>query len=283
MEELFVVGAGTMGSGIAHAAALTGHTAHIFDSDPQAVKRSLDRIDAIMASQVERGKLSADDRERVRSRIRPALSLEETRGATFVIEAVIEKEDVKKGVFRELDPLLRDDAVLATNTSSISITELAKVTSHPGRVVGTHFFNPAQVMKLVEVVRGAETTDATVDRAKRLADEMDKTAIEVRVDSPGFVVNRILMPFLSEAVKVLEEGVASRDDIDTAVRLGLNHPMGPLTLLDFTGVDVCTYVMEYFLKEFGDGRYAPPQTLKRMTRAGWHGRKAGKGFYDYGG
>lgn len=283
MEELFVVGSGTMGSGIAHAAALQGLTVHIYDTDPAAVDRALERMETIMARQVERGKLTAEDREQVRSRIHPTSSLAEGAGAaSFVVEAVVEKEDLKKEVFRELDPLLTKDAVLATNTSSISITELAKVTSHPERVVGTHFFNPAQVMKLVEVVRGAATADATVERAKRLADSMDKTAIEVKIDSPGFVVNRILMPFLAEAVKVLEEGIATKEDIDTAVRLGLNHPMGPLTLLDFTGVDVCTYVMEYFLKEFGDARYAPPQTLKRLTRAGWHGRKAGKGFYEYG-
>lgn len=283
MEEIFVVGAGTMGRGIAHVAALTGHRARLFDQDPAQVERAVAAMDAIMAGQVERGKIGEAQRQAALNLVTPVSTMAEgAKGATFAVEAVIEKEGPKKEVLAELDGLLEADAVIATNTSSISITELAHATKRRDKVVGMHFFNPAQVMKLVEVVRGVETSDGTVARGRALADALGKTPIEVRIDSPGFVVNRILMPFLAEAVRVLEEGVASRDDIDTAVKLGLNHPMGPLTLLDFTGVDVCTYVMDYFHQEFGDAKYAPPQTLRRLTRAGHHGRKSGRGFYDYG-
>lgn len=281
-ETLLVIGSGTMGTGIAHAAALAGLEARMYDTEPTQVQRAVKTMNGIMDRQVEKGKLDPEEMKRVQARVKAVSSLEEgAKGATFAVEAIIEKVEPKKEIFKALDALLPQDAILATNTSSISITEIARATQDPSRVVGMHFFNPAQLMKLVEVIRGFETADETVTRAKALAEAMGKTPVEVKKDSPGFVVNRILMPLLSEAVKVLEEGIASAEDIDTAVRLGLNHPMGPLTLLDFTGIDVCTYVMDYFHDEFGDPMYAPPQTMKRLMRAGRLGRKTGAGFYTY--
>jgi len=281
-ESLLVVGAGQMGSGIAHLAAQSGLTVRLTDQDPSQVTRGLDRIRQLNQRAVDKGRLSADEAKALIASIHPVADIAAgAAGASFAIEAVVERVEVKQAVFKALDAHLAANAVIATNTSSISITQLAASVRDPRRVVGMHFFNPPVVMKLVEVIRGLGSSDQTVQRAKDLAEAMGKTAIEVKKDSPGFIVNRILMPFLAEAVKVYAEGLASAEDIDTAIRLGLNHPMGPLTLLDFTGVDVCLDVMDYFQREFGLPEYAPPVEMRRLVRAGRVGKKAGAGFFDY--
>ncbi len=281
-ETLLVVGAGQMGSGIAHLAAQSGLSVHLTDQDMTQVERGLGRIRQFTARDVDKGRLTADQAADVLKRIEPVWDIAQgAKGVSFAIEAVVERVDVKQAVFSALDAHLESDAVIATNTSSISITQLATSVRDPSRVVGMHFFNPPVVMKLVEVIRGLGSSDQAVRRAKDLAAKMGRTAIEVKKDSPGFVVNRILMPFLAEAVKVYSEGLASAEDIDTAVRLGLNHPMGPLTLLDFTGIDVCLDVMDYFHRELGQGEYAPPIEMRRLVRAGRLGKKARAGFFDY--
>jgi 3-hydroxybutyryl-CoA dehydrogenase len=198
-----------------------------------------------------------------------------------VIEAVLEDLNLKKEVFSALDQIVREGVILATNTSSMSITEIAAATQHPERVAGMHFFNPAQLMKLVEVVRGYQTSDETVEELKALSKQLTKEPVEVKKDTPGFIVNRIMIPQFIEAIKLLEEGVASAEDIDKAVTLGLNYPMGPFTLQDFAGVDIGYHVMEYFKEEFNDDHFAPPLLLKQLVRAGRHGKKTGAGFYDY--
>ncbi len=281
-ETLLVVGAGQMGGGIAHLAAQSGLEVRLADLDPAQVERAIGRITKLNQRSVEKGRLTSEEAAALIGRIKPVPDVRAgAAGASFAIEAVVERVEVKQAVFSELDAQLGEDAVIATNTSSISITQLAASVRHPDRVVGMHFFNPPVVMKLVEVIRGLPTADRTVARAKALAEAMGRTPIEVKKDSPGFVVNRILMPFLAEAVKVYAEGLASPEDIDTAIRLGLNHPMGPLTLLDFTGIDVCLDVMDYFHHEFGEAAYAPPVEMRRLVRAGRVGKKAGAGFYDY--
>lgn len=214
-------------------------------------------------------------------RIQVTTNLEDFKQADIVIEAVIEDLEVKKSVFAKLDQITSDHVILATNTSSMSITEIASATNRPERVAGMHFFNPAQIMKLVEVVRGYKTSDETVVELKEFAKKLNKEPVEVKKDTPGFIVNRIMIPQFIEAIKLLEEGVATAEDIDKAVTLGLNYPMGPFTLQDFAGVDIGYYVMEYMKNEFNDNRFAPPMLLKQLVRAGRLGRKTGAGFYDY--
>jgi len=233
-----------------------------------------------MARSVEKGKMSEEQRQACLGRIKGTIVLEDFADADFVIEAIIEDLDLKKEVFKALDKICRPEIVLATNTSSMSITAIAASTNRPDKVCGMHFFNPAQIMRLVEVIRGLGTSDETMAAAKALAESFGKKAIEVKKDSPGFVVNRIFIPHLVEAARVLQEGVASMEDIDTAVKLGLNYPMGPFELMDFTGIDIACFVMEYFADEFRDGHYAPPQIIKQLVRAGRLGKKTGSGFYS---
>ncbi|WP_338448738.1 3-hydroxyacyl-CoA dehydrogenase family protein [Niallia oryzisoli] len=281
IQTIGVVGAGSMGSGIANLAALNGFQVILRDIEERYLDNALQRMDQFMSKSVQRGKLTEEQKQEALGRISITTNLEEFSAADVVIEAVIEDLDLKKEVFRELDRIAREDVILATNTSSMSITEIASVTNRPERVAGMHFFNPAQLMRLVEVVRGYQTSDETVEELKELSRKLSKTPVEVKKDSPGFIVNRIMVPQFIEAIKLLEEGVASAEDIDQAVTLGLNYPMGPFTLQDFAGVDIGYHVMEYFKNEFNNDQYAPPLLLKQLVRSGRLGKKTGAGFYDY--
>lgn len=279
---LGVLGAGTMGAAIAHTAALHGIPAVCVDVSEDILDRARRRIDGLMKGRIERGKFTEEERQAVWERLSFTTDHDRLSGADFVIEAIIEDLAAKKAAFADLDRICREGVVLATNSSSMSITEIATATKRRDRVVGMHFFNPPQVMKLVEVVRGLETSDATVAEAKALAERMGRVPVEVRKDTPGYIVNRILMPQFIEALRLVEEGVATPEEIDKAVTLGLNYPMGPFTLMDFTGNDVNHHVLEYFRQESGDPYYTPPHLLKSMVRAGRLGRKTGRGFYEYG-
>jgi 3-hydroxybutyryl-CoA dehydrogenase len=250
------------------------------DASADLARRSVEKLGATLGKLVEKGKLSAAEREAVLGRIRPAASLDDCAGADLAIEAVIENEGAKTEIFRKLDAVLPAHAILASNTSSISITALAAATKRPAQFVGMHFMNPPPVMQLVEIIRGLQTSDATYEAVVTLAKRFGKTTVTSK-DSPGFIVNRILIPLLNEACFALQEGLASPEDIDTAVKLGLNHPMGPLTLADFVGLDTCLYIAEVLHRELGDDKYRPAPLLRNYVAAGWFGRKSGRGFYRY--
>ncbi|MED3662405.1 3-hydroxyacyl-CoA dehydrogenase family protein [Ureibacillus sp. FSL K6-8385] len=281
IKTVGVIGAGTMGSGIANLIASSGFQVILHDVETRFLDNGLSRIEKFMQKSVEKGKITESEKAEVLERIRPTTNLEDLKEADLAIEAVIENLDVKKEVFSKLDDILPEGAIIATNTSSMSITELAETTKRPERVAGMHFFNPAQIMKLVEVVRGLKTSDETVAEIKAFSKQLGKEPIEVKKDVPGFIVNRIMIPQFIEAIRLLEEGVATAEDIDKAVTLGLNYPMGPFTLQDYAGVDVGYYVMEYMKNELNDNRFAPPLLLKQLVRAGRLGKKTGAGFYDY--
>jgi 3-hydroxybutyryl-CoA dehydrogenase len=281
IRRVGVVGCGLMGSGITEVAARSGYEVIVQELTPELLQRGLERLDGSMRRAVQRGKLEEAARAAARGRVRGTTTLADLAACDLVVEAVIEKMEEKKAVLRELDLLLPPEAVLASNTSSLSITELAAVTRRPARVVGLHFFNPVPVMPLVEIVRGLTTSDDVVQAMREFAQTLGKTVV-VAKDAPGFIVNRLLIPYLLDAIRVLELGVASREDIDTAIALGLGHPMGPLTLLDFVGLDTTYYIAEAMFQEFKDARCAPPPLLKQMVLAGWWGRKTGRGFYEYG-
>ncbi|WP_363549467.1 3-hydroxyacyl-CoA dehydrogenase family protein [Caldifermentibacillus hisashii] len=276
-----VVGAGAMGSGIANLAALSGYQVILRDVEKRLLDNGLTRIEKFMDKSVAKGKITESEKEEVLNRITTTIDLEVLKDADIVIEAIIEDLDAKKSVFRELDRILEEDVIIATNTSSMSISEIAGSTNRADRVAGLHFFNPAQLMKLVEVVRGYYTSDATVEELNTFAKSLKKEPVVVNKDTPGFIVNRIMIPQFIEAIKLLEEGVASPADIDKAVKLGLNYPMGPFELQDYAGVDIGYYVMEYMAKEFNDTRFAPPMLLKQMIRANRLGKKSNGGFYEY--
>lgn len=281
IKTIGIVGAGSMGAGIANLAALNGFNVVLRDIEERYLEGALARIDQFMSKSVERGKMTEDQKQQTLARIETTTKLEELKDVDVVIEAVIEDLELKKDVFSQLDEIVREDVIVATNTSSMSITEIAAATRRPDRVAGMHFFNPAQLMKLVEVVRGFETSDETVSTLKALSEQLKKEVVEVKKDTPGFIVNRIMVPQFIEAIRLLEEGVASAEDIDKAVKFGLNYPMGPFELQDYAGVDIGYYVMEYFSNEFNDSRFAPPLLMKQMMRAGRLGKKSGAGFYDY--
>jgi len=280
VRTLAVVGAGQMGGGIAQVAAQAGIDVILADATPELAQKGVDRISAALAKLVEKGKLEAAARSAALARIKVAKALEDFGGADMSVEAVVENQAAKEALFRKLDAILPPQAILATNTSSISITAIAAVTRRPAQVVGMHFMNPVPVMQLVEVIRGLQTSDATYQAVLDLAKKLGKTTVTSR-DSPAFIVNRILIPLLNEACFALQEGLASAEDIDTAVKLGLNHPMGPLTLADFVGLDTCLSIAEVLQRELGDDKYRPAPILRQYVAAGWLGRKSGRGFYDY--
>ncbi len=282
IRRVGVVGCGLMGSGIAEVCARAGYDVVVREVNQELLQRGLSRIEGSLRRAVERGKLEEASARRAREAIRGTVALGDLADSDLVIEAVVEQMTEKKAVLRELDGLCPPQAIFASNTSSLSITEMAAASGRADRVVGLHFFNPVPVMALVELVRGLQTSDQTVEAAKTFAQSVGKTVVLVK-DYPGFIVNLLLIPYLLDAVRALELGVASKEDIDHAVTLGLNHPMGPLTLLDFVGLDTTYYIAEAMHAEFKDPRYAPPPLLKQMVLAGYLGRKSGRGFYEYGG
>ncbi|MCL6638259.1 MAG: 3-hydroxyacyl-CoA dehydrogenase family protein [Firmicutes bacterium] len=281
VKKIAVLGAGSMGGGIAQVAAQAGFDVILSDVDRIYVDRAFGRMDKFLAKSVEKGKMTAEQKDAVLGRIVPATGVDSFGDADFVIEAIIENLDLKKEAFAQMDQVCKPEAYLTTNTSSMSITVIANATKRPDKVAGMHFFNPAPIMKLVEVIRGYYTSDETVRVTSEVAKKMGKTTVEVKKDSPGFIVNRVFMAHLIEAMRLVDEGVATMEDIDTAVKLGLNYPMGPFELQDFAGVDIGYHVANYFCEEFKDMRWNPPQVLKDMIRAGRLGRKTGAGFYNY--
>lgn len=281
MSEVFgVVGAGTMGNGIAQVAARAGFEVIMRDVAPDFLARGMTAVDKSLQRDVDKERLTADEKEAIVARIKTTTELSDLRDAFIVVEAVTEDLAVKSEVFKTLDGVVNADAILASNTSSISITKLGNVTRRPGKVIGMHFMNPVPVMKLVEIIRGAATTDETYEKIHALTDKLGKIPLACQ-DSPGFISNRVLMPMINEAVFALYEGVATRESIDGIMKLGMNHPMGPLTLADFIGLDVCLAIMNVLHDGFGDSKYRPCPLLKRYVDAGWLGRKSGRGFYEY--
>ena len=278
--KVAVIGGGTMGNGIVHVFAQYGHDVTLIDLDRGALDRALGTIARNLDRQVKKGALADADKDATLKHISAATDLGAAAGADLAIEAVFESFEVKKAIFERLDAVLDPEAVLASNTSSISITRLAACTSRPGRVIGMHFMNPVPVMKLVEVISGQATDPAVLARIMAVSVELGKTPVAVQ-DYPGFISNRVLMPMINEAVQCLMEGVADRDAIDTVMKLGMAHPMGPLQLADFIGLDVCLDIMNVLYDGFKDGKYRPSPLLVRMVAAGHLGRKTGRGFYDY--
>ena len=281
VKRIGVVGAGTMGRGIAQVCATSGFNVVMSDVSADAVAAGLASIEKQLARAVEKERMSAAEKDAVLSRIETATGVEAMAGADVCIEAATENPDVKLDLFRDLESVCRADAILASNTSSISLTKIAGACARPERVIGMHFFNPVPLMKLVELIRAMQTSDATFEAAKALADRLCKTPVAV-ADSPGFVVNRMLVPMINEAVYAFAEGLASAEEIDLAMKLGLGHPIGPLALADLIGIDVCLYVMEVMYREFSDSKYRPCPLLRKMVDAGRLGRKSGCGFFEYG-
>jgi 3-hydroxybutyryl-CoA dehydrogenase len=282
MKTIGVIGAGQMGSGIAHVCALAGLNVRLGDVDPAALERAVQTIDRNLVRQVSRGKISEADKQAAMAHIATGTDYDQFGDCDIVIEAATEKEAVKREIFKLLVPKLKAEAIIATNTSSISITRLAATTDRPGKFIGMHFMNPVPVMELVELIRGIATDEATFATVRELAVKLGKQPVAAE-DFPAFIVNRILLPMINEAVYTLYEGVGSVDAIDTAMRLGANHPMGPLELADFIGLDVCLSVMQVLYEGLADSKYRPCPLLVKYVEAGWLGRKVNRGFYDYRG
>lgn len=275
-----VVGMGQMGSGIVEACARAGYEVVAREVTDDLLQRGMDNLKASLARGVKKGKLAQSEMDAALARVRGTTSMADLKDCDLAIEAAVENMQLKKTIFTELDAITRPEALLASNTSSLSITEIATATERPDKVLGLHFFNPVPVMPLVEIVSGLLTSRETLDAARQLGERLSKQMIFAK-DNPGFIINLLLVPYLFDAIRALENGVASKEDIDTGIKLGLNHPMGPFTLLDFIGLDTCLYIGDAMYEEFKDARYAAPPLLRRMVTAGLLGRKRGRGFYSY--
>ncbi len=282
IKKIGVVGAGTMGNGIALVAAQIGCDVILRDIKDEFVERGMKSIDKFLSKSVEKGKIEAAQKDAILGRITGTTDMTMMKDVDYVIEVVIEDLKLKKSVFKELDEICRPEVIIASNTSSMSITEIAAATNRPDKICGMHFFNPVPIMRLVEVIHGHLTSDETAATALELAKKMGKTPVEVKKDTPGFIVNRIMLPHMLEAIKIVEEGIASVEDVDTAVKMGLNYPMGPFELMDLSGIDIALFVSNYFFDEMNkELKWVAPTTLKNMIRAGRLGRKTGGGWYDY--
>jgi 3-hydroxybutyryl-CoA dehydrogenase len=282
IRKVGVLGAGLMGSGIAEVCAKSGYDTIVREVNEGLAKDGLARIEKSMAKALEKGKLSAADRDSTRARLTTTTSLADLAGCDILVEAIVENLEIKKETYRELDRLCKPETIFCSNTSSLTITEMSAATRRGDRFAGLHFFNPVPVMKLVEVVRTIATSQATVDAVFAFAQSLGKEPVRTQ-DNSGFIVNRLLVPYLLDAVRALEEGVGTREDIDKGMELGCGHPMGPLKLLDFVGLDTTYAIAEIMFQEYREKRFAPPPLLKRMVLAGRYGRKSGRGFYEYGG
>ncbi|WP_079528328.1 3-hydroxybutyryl-CoA dehydrogenase [Halobacillus hunanensis] len=280
INQVMVIGAGQMGAGIAQVFAQSGLNVKLNDMNEEALQKGIAGIEKRLQRAVDKGKLTAEQQANANERLTGSTDLNDASDCDLVIEAVVENMDVKTKVFQSLDAITPAHAILATNTSSLPITEIAAATSRPSQVIGMHFMNPVPVMKLVEIIRAIQTSDETYQTIEEMTEKLDKTPVEVS-DFPGFAANRILMPMINEAIFALHEGVASVEDIDKVMKLGMNHPMGPLTLADFIGLDTCLYIMEVLHDGFGDSKYRPCPLLRQYVKAGWLGKKSGRGFYSY--
>ncbi|MFQ5914012.1 MAG: 3-hydroxyacyl-CoA dehydrogenase family protein [Nitrospinota bacterium] len=280
IKTVGVVGAGTMGHGIAWVSALAGYETWMFDEFPEALEAGQKKILKGWDRSIEKGRLTPEDRDAAVARLKITAKLNDLKDCNLVVEAAPENVELKRDIFARLESLMAPETILATNTSSISITKIASATRSPGRVVGIHFWNPVPVLPLVELIRGLETSDRTADIARRWSESLGKTVVEAR-DAPGFIGNRFLMPMINEAITLLYEGIGTAEDIDRIAKMGLAHPMGPLALADLVGLDTCLSIMEVLHREFGDSKYRPSPLLRQMVAAGRLGRKAGRGFFTY--
>lgn len=280
IKKVMVIGAGQMGAGIAQVHAQAGFEVLLNDMNEEALEKAIKNIEKLLTRGVDKERITNEEKEATLKNLTKSTSLEDAKDCDLVVEAIVENMDVKTKVFQDLDRITPAHAILATNTSSLPITEIAAVTNRPDQVIGMHFMNPVPVMKLVEVIRGIQTSDETYKTIAKMTEALNKTSVEV-ADFPGFAANRILMPMINEAIYSVYEGVASPEDIDTVMKLGMNHPMGPLQLADFIGLDTCLYIMEVLHEGFGDSKYRPCPLLRKYVKAGWLGKKSGRGFYEY--
>jgi len=280
IQNVMVIGAGQMGSGIAQVCAQAGFNVKLNDMKQEAYERGIANITKNLSRNVEKGRMTEDEKSQVLGHIQSSLDLKDAHDVDIVIEAAVENMEIKSTIFKTLDEVAPKHAILASNTSSLPITEIAAATKRPEQVIGMHFMNPVPVMKLVEIIRGLATTDEVYQAVEDMTVKLSKTPVEVN-DFPGFVSNRILMPMINEAIFTLQEGVATKEAIDEVMKLGMNHPMGPLQLADFIGLDTCLYIMEVLHEGFGDSKYRPSPLLRQYVKAGWLGKKTGRGFYEY--
>ena len=280
IKKVMVIGAGQMGGGIAQVLATSGYQVFLHDLKEEYVQKGFAVIHKNLNRQVEKSKMTQDEVEQIMDRIVQSIDLNNAREVDLVIEAAVENLEIKQKIFKQLDEIVQEHTILATNTSSLPITEIAAVTKRPEKVIGMHFMNPVPVMQLIEIIKGLATSEEVFQTIEDLSKSLNKTPVEVN-DFPGFISNRILLPMINEAIYTLYEGVASKEAIDDVMKLGMNHPMGPLTLADFIGLDTCLYIMETLYEGFGDSKYRPCPLLRKYVKAGWLGKKSGRGFYSY--